>query len=319
MSDVMVSYAREDQGRAAELVLLLEAQGWDVFWDQDTRGGTDWALVLEETLKNVRCVVALWTTESVRSRWVRIEAYEAMQKDKLLPVLLDAVQQPLAFRQTQALNLTGWSGERDDPRLARLLSDLTALAGAPRRSAPQPPPQPPEPVPAVPSAVLAGADASPPVTPEPATAPPSHPPVSPLPVDPHPGFVLPARRTVLLALGGASIVGAVWFYTQAPDPGPGDAAAEMTEVVAEPRPGAAPQSVDADGAASPASAASAVPAGVGPTAVASAPTAVTQARPTPRPLPATPSAQCRAIFARVQLGEPLTDADRQVLQKECKR
>ena len=131
MADLFVSYSRDDKARAEEVVRLLEDYGWDVFWDQETRAGELWPKVLEEELIKARCLVALWTTTSIASRWVRIEAYEALQNDKLVPVLLDKVRPPLEFRQTQMFDLIGWNGDRQDPRLAHLLADLTALAKAP--------------------------------------------------------------------------------------------------------------------------------------------------------------------------------------------
>ncbi|MEP6609691.1 MAG: TIR domain-containing protein [Burkholderiaceae bacterium] len=131
MADLFVSYSREDQARAEQIVRLLEDHGWDVFWDQETRAGTLWPKVLEDELNSARCLVALWTTTSIESRWVRIEAYEALQSEKLVPVMLDKVRPPLEFRQTQTFDLVGWSGDRDDSRIAHLLSDLTALVKAP--------------------------------------------------------------------------------------------------------------------------------------------------------------------------------------------
>ena len=132
MADVFVSYAREDKARAEKVVGLLEDYGWDVFWDQETRAGTHWPKVLEDELNAARCLIALWTTNSIDSRWVRIESYEALQTEKLVPVLLDDVRAPLEFRQTQTFDLIGWNGDRGDTRLAHLLTDLTALVSAPR-------------------------------------------------------------------------------------------------------------------------------------------------------------------------------------------
>lgn len=131
MADVFVSYSREDKERAAEVVRLLEAHGWDVFWDQELRAGTLWPKVLETELDSARCLVALWTLTSIDSNWVRIEAYEALQHHKLLPVLLDDVQPPLEFRQTQTLDLIGWDGAHDDARVRQLLDDLRVLAASP--------------------------------------------------------------------------------------------------------------------------------------------------------------------------------------------
>jgi hypothetical protein len=128
MADVFVSYARQDKARAAHFVELLEGYGWDVFWDQETRAGTIWPKVLEDELNLARCLLVLWTANSVASRWVRIEAYEALQNDKLLPVRLERVKPPMEFRQTQAFDLIGWTGARDDPRLTHLIADLCTLA-----------------------------------------------------------------------------------------------------------------------------------------------------------------------------------------------
>ena len=33
MSDIFISYAREDRPRAAAIARALEAQGWSVWWD----------------------------------------------------------------------------------------------------------------------------------------------------------------------------------------------------------------------------------------------------------------------------------------------
>lgn len=132
MADVFVSYSREDKARAAQIVRLLEDDGWDVFWDQETRAGTLWPKVLEQQIDAAACLVALWTAHSIDSRWVRIEAYEALQGDKLLPLLLDEVRLPLEFRHTQTIDLSGWTGDRADPRIARVLADLRALVAAQR-------------------------------------------------------------------------------------------------------------------------------------------------------------------------------------------
>jgi hypothetical protein len=128
MQQLFVSYAREDLSRVAPLVDLLRAAGFDVFWDQSLPAGVEWAEFLDAKLGTAHCLLVLWTPASVASRWVRTEAHEALQKDKLLPVLLDDVRPPLAFRQIQCFDLTGWHGHRADPRLARLADEVRARA-----------------------------------------------------------------------------------------------------------------------------------------------------------------------------------------------
>ena len=42
MSDIFVTYAREDEDRVRELVSVLEQQGWSVFWDRRIPTGETW-------------------------------------------------------------------------------------------------------------------------------------------------------------------------------------------------------------------------------------------------------------------------------------
>jgi hypothetical protein len=50
----------------------------------------------------------MWTARSVKSRWVRTEASAALERDRLVPVLLENISIPLEFRRIQAANLTQW-------------------------------------------------------------------------------------------------------------------------------------------------------------------------------------------------------------------
>jgi hypothetical protein len=129
MKQLFVSYAREDRVRVEPLVDCLRGAGFEVFWDQSMPAGVDWAEFLDTKLGTAHRLVVLWTMASVGSRWVRTEADEAMQQNKLLPVLLDKVRPPLAFRQIHCFDLIGWQGAHDDPRLARLAGELHAPVG----------------------------------------------------------------------------------------------------------------------------------------------------------------------------------------------
>jgi len=39
MSDIFISYAREDVEKVQKLALVLEGKGWDVFWDRSIPTG----------------------------------------------------------------------------------------------------------------------------------------------------------------------------------------------------------------------------------------------------------------------------------------
>lgn len=145
MADVFISYAREDLESAQALAHMLEARGWNVWWDRELVPGNRFDEVIEREITAASAVIVLWSKVSVASPWVRSEANAAVERGVLIPVLLDGTNVPLRFRIVQAVDLTGWDGTSGDPRLASLLSGVDALAGPPRPPGQpwQPPPQPP--------------------------------------------------------------------------------------------------------------------------------------------------------------------------------
>ena len=46
MSDVFISYSRDDKDHARALADVLSAQGWSVWWDQEILGGARFELML---------------------------------------------------------------------------------------------------------------------------------------------------------------------------------------------------------------------------------------------------------------------------------
>ena len=130
MSDVFISYAKEDRARAAGLAAVLESKGWTVWWDRYIPPGRTFDEVIEEALTTTRCVIVLWSALSVASRWVRAEASVAGERGILVPVLIEDVDQPLEFRRIQTANLVNWHGEPDDPELQHLLGTVSQIVSA---------------------------------------------------------------------------------------------------------------------------------------------------------------------------------------------
>ena len=116
MVDVFVSYKAEDRRRVAPLVDALQADGLSVWWDAHIGGGTDWRESIQTNLEGAKCVIVVWSRRSVgtHGRFVRDEATRAQRNGTYLPVRIDKVKPPLGFGETQAIGLTGWSGERDE-------------------------------------------------------------------------------------------------------------------------------------------------------------------------------------------------------------
>ena len=134
MADIFISYANEDRDRAGQLAALLEHEGWSVWWDRRIPAGRTWRSVLEGALDNSRCMIVLWSENSVNSPWVAEEAEEARRLEKtLVPALIQRVEPPMGFRSIQAADLTQWDGSLHAPDGRQLVMDLRSLLG-PRES-----------------------------------------------------------------------------------------------------------------------------------------------------------------------------------------
>ena len=102
MADVFVSYATEDRERVTPIVDAIQAAGLSVWWDRRIGVGQSFDREIEQQLDACTCVVVVWSRLSVESDWVRNEAQEGFDRGILVPILLDDVKQPLAFRRVQA-------------------------------------------------------------------------------------------------------------------------------------------------------------------------------------------------------------------------
>jgi TolB-like protein/Tfp pilus assembly protein PilF len=131
MSDVFVSYKAEDRARVRSLVEALEADGLSVWWDAHIGGGDEWRDTIARHLDEARCVIVVWSRRSVGpdGRFVRDEAARALRRGVYLPVRIDKVEPPLGFGETQALPLSGWKGNRSDPRYAAVAKAVRAITG----------------------------------------------------------------------------------------------------------------------------------------------------------------------------------------------
>ncbi len=129
MSDIFISYSREDKEKVQQLAQALENEGWSIWWDPHIPAGKNFDDVIEQALETAKSVIVLWSVKSVDSRWVRTEASEALDRSILVPVLIDDVRVPLAFRRVQTADLTAWDGSRSFPAFRKLVEDLAGIIG----------------------------------------------------------------------------------------------------------------------------------------------------------------------------------------------
>ena len=110
MSDIFISYAREDWAFANLLAEELRLRGYDVWWDKDlVAGEAGFREVLQQKLDEVKALVVIWSVDSANSQWVREEAMHAKHYGKLIATRLpgmDYMQIPLGFREDQTETVT---------------------------------------------------------------------------------------------------------------------------------------------------------------------------------------------------------------------
>jgi TIR domain len=126
MSDIFISYAREDRNKAKAFAELFQQQDWSVWWDRNIPPGRSFDEVIEEALGAAKCVVVLWSKNSASSDWVKGEAAEALQRKILVPVRIEAANVPLEFRRLQTVDLSDWKGDAEHPELGRFLEAVAA-------------------------------------------------------------------------------------------------------------------------------------------------------------------------------------------------
>jgi formylglycine-generating enzyme required for sulfatase activity len=132
VSDIFVSYKKENRAYAEQFANCFAEQGFSVWWDEDITPRQAWDVTIEREIETATSVVVLWSPLSVNSDWVRNEAHYGHDRNKLVPVMIERCDLPLAFRLTQTVDLCGWDGDRANRQWRKLvtwISDLKATAG----------------------------------------------------------------------------------------------------------------------------------------------------------------------------------------------
>ena len=121
MSDIFISYKREDLAIAELLAGELEHQGFSVWWDPRILPGERFAKAIKRELGKAKCIIVLWSKWSVESDWVLDEAEIGKQRGILVPAWIDNVEIPLGFRGILTASLVDWNGRSPHTGFDQLL------------------------------------------------------------------------------------------------------------------------------------------------------------------------------------------------------
>jgi hypothetical protein len=141
MSEIFISYKREDHARVAPLVAALVQAGFSVWWDSQINPGDNWMVRIVSEIELSKLTLGIWSGASVDEKglfkpnnggkyYVQIEHDLTIPPRVLVPVVFDDGKIPLEYKHVQAQNLSGWTGDAADERISRLLAHIGALIGA---------------------------------------------------------------------------------------------------------------------------------------------------------------------------------------------
>lgn len=134
MADVFVSYARKNKDRVQLIADGLDESGYSLWWDTALKAGDNYAVKIEKEIGEARSVVVCWSEQAKESLWVRAEATEALDNDKLVQLKLDESRMPLPFNVIQIIEFQGWTGNREAAEWRQLDGRVGTMTG---RNAPE--------------------------------------------------------------------------------------------------------------------------------------------------------------------------------------
>ncbi|NWG54968.1 MAG: toll/interleukin-1 receptor domain-containing protein, partial [Hydrogenophilaceae bacterium] len=142
MTDVFISHAKADRKLVRRIAKALEADGLDVWWEQNNAADGKWTPQLQRALVDSAAIIVAWTEESVASQWVKAEASHGQDRNALLCVRFGDCKIPAEFKDIPTPDFTKWRSDTEDPDWVRIITRVRALIKAKSELGAQPPSAP---------------------------------------------------------------------------------------------------------------------------------------------------------------------------------
>lgn len=105
MTDVFISYKREERPRCVAVYNALVDLKLSVWFDAHIEPGADFDREIEREVRGASAVLVLWSELAADSDWIRAEARTGRQAERLVAARLDDCLPPLEFASVQAVDL----------------------------------------------------------------------------------------------------------------------------------------------------------------------------------------------------------------------
>ena len=130
MSDIFISYHKDDVDRANVLQGALREFGWSIWWDHEIATSQVYDEAITSELYTAKCVLVLWTKKSVSSQRVKGDTQIGADRNVLFPIIMDDVEIPMDFKRFQTANLSDWDGSSEHPIFKDLVRHISNLIDA---------------------------------------------------------------------------------------------------------------------------------------------------------------------------------------------
>ena len=131
MTDVFISYKREERARCVAIYNALVDLKLSVWFDAHIEPGTDFDREIEREVRGAGAVLVLWSELAADSDWIRAEARTGRQGEKLVAARLDDCLPPLEFASVQAVDLFDRHDFRSGEGWHQIVARIGRLVGRP--------------------------------------------------------------------------------------------------------------------------------------------------------------------------------------------
>jgi hypothetical protein len=131
MTDIFISYRRDEQRECARIAEKLQALQFNVWFDAHLASGESFTKEIEAAVKRAKVVLVLWSPSAVSSRWVRNEADMGRERNVLVAVQIKPCDMPIEFRDIHFDPLHDPNFSDDDPQWLKILDRIGKLTDRP--------------------------------------------------------------------------------------------------------------------------------------------------------------------------------------------